>query len=73
MLQTAILEDIGRGSIFENIQKINHKMELKLRIKVDLSKANQKSDGAIQEAATSVVTKMAKMLLTKTSDQVHYA
>ena len=38
-LQTQILTDIGSGSIFEQIQKINEHMSQRLKFKVDLQEA----------------------------------
>ena len=35
-LQQIILNDIGRGSIFENITKLNNEMQERLNLKVDM-------------------------------------
>ena len=35
-LQQVILNDIGRGSIFENITKLNNQMTERLKIKIDM-------------------------------------
>jgi hypothetical protein len=41
-LQDAILKDVGKGSIFENIQLINDEMSERLKARVDLTEPLRK-------------------------------
>ena len=50
-MQTVIIEDIGRGTIFEQLAMINEKMSKRLQLKVDLQeKLMRKTDDIRREA-----------------------
>ena len=48
-MQKQIIDDIGKGSIFEHIIKINKKMEKRLQIKVDLQEELIRKEQSLQD------------------------